>query len=48
MDCCEECRIVRDCSHFTFDYTSKFCYLKSGRGTEKVSNGLVSGMAVVP
>lgn len=48
LDCCKECRSVNDCSYFTFDYTSKVCYLKSGKGTEKVLNGLVSGMAVVP
>lgn len=47
LDCCEECRLVRECSFFTFDYTSGVCYLKSGRGVESAKGGLISGMGVV-
>lgn len=46
LECCEECRVVYDCSFFTFDNTSKVCYLKSGKGTETAKDGLVSGMAL--
>ena len=48
LDCCRECRKVSGCSHFTFDYKSGNCYLKSGKGAENPKEGLVSGAVVAP
>ncbi|CAM9428971.1 unnamed protein product, partial [Hapterophycus canaliculatus] len=45
--CCSECRKVHGCSHFTFDYSSGVCYLKSGKGSEHSKAGLVSGMVSI-
>ncbi|CAM9821095.1 unnamed protein product [Laminaria digitata] len=48
LDCCQECRKLSGCTHFTFDYKSGNCYLKSGKGTAQPNNGLVSGAVVMP
>lgn len=48
LECCQECSKAAGCTHFTFDYKSGNCYLKSGKGAESSKIGLVSGTALVP
>lgn len=43
VGCCQECRALPRCTHFTFDYLSGNCYLKSGMGSQQSKEGLVSG-----
>ncbi|CAM9119225.1 unnamed protein product [Phaeothamnion confervicola] len=46
LECCDICRDVERCTHFTMDFRSGQCFLKEGTGTASRRTSLVSGYVV--